>query len=58
MASHNKFLEDAQKQIMKFSIAEAELKMEKAKTELETARLQLLYARQLMPEGRKTQWKN
>lgn len=52
------FLEKAQKQIMEYSIAEAKLKMEKAETELETARLQQLYTRQLMTEGRKTQCLN
>lgn len=51
MANLTKFLEEAQKQIMEYSIAEAKMKMEKAETELETARLQQLYARQLMTEN-------
>lgn len=58
MANLAKFIEEGQKQIMEYSIAEAKLKMEKARTELETARLQQSYARQLIEEGRKTQWTN
>lgn len=58
MANLSKFIEEGQKQIMEYSIAEARLKMEKAKTDLETAKLQLLYARQLMDEKRRTPWIN
>ena len=48
MAKLTEFIEEAQKQIMEYSIAEAKMKMKKAETELETARLQQLYVQQLL----------